>query len=479
MRRDSSVGFGARMHYRARFEPTPPMPNPPRPSGLLLKLAAFFLVCGLPGLFALDAARLLLEFRRVVQVLDGPAMADEVAREAAAIGRHRRERALAGIGLERDLERWLLTLVQPGRSPFGDAARALLEDGPQPFVAMLLDAEGRVIAVTRDGFALPAGSTDDEVRVQRLFRVPLQGPDGAEETLVLWIDLARPADRLWRSLGFEWPVVLAGALVFASVAAVFLSGWVTRRLRRIAATAEAWRHGRFDLRIDDDARDEIGALARQLDAMPTALAELVEHRADRARRRERERIARDLHDTIKQQAFALSMQLGALDAALPAAQRALPSLAESRALAEQIQRELAELLGELDPPSEGDWRARVEARIADWSRRSSIDAIVELEAAAAIAPARHDVLTRAIDEALANVARHSGARVVRVRIERDRGQFTLCVSDDGHGGIVEGGGRGLRHLRERAAELPDGRFDWHSDAQRGSRITLHWTETVT
>ena len=467
------------MHYRARFEPNPPMPNLLRPSGLLLKLAAFFLVCGLPGLFALDAARLLLEFRRVVQVLDGPAMAAEVQREAAAIGRHRRERGLDGIGLERDLERWLLTLVQPARSPFGEAAYALLEDGPQPFVAMLLDAEDRVIAVTRDGFVLPSGTTRDATRVQRLYRVPLQGPDQARETLVLWVDLTRPAERLWRSLGFEWPVVLAGALVFASVAAVFLSGWVTRRLRRIAATAEAWRHGRFELRIDDGARDEIGALARQLDTMPTALAELVEHRADRARRRERERIARDLHDTIKQQAFALSMQLGALEAALPAAQRSLPTLTESRALAEQIQRELAELLGELDPLPDGDWRTRIEARIADWSRRCGIRAVVGLDAAAAIAPARRDVLTRAIDEALANVARHSGAQVVHIGIERAGEQFTLRVADDGRGGIVEGGGRGLRHLRERAAELPDGRFDWHSDERAGSRIALHWTETVT
>ena len=467
------------MHYRGRFEPNPSMPNPLRPSGLLLKLAAFFLVCGVPGLFALDSVRLILEFRQIVQGLDSPRLVQEIHREAEALGRHRRERDLAGIGLERDLERWLLTLTQPARSPFGENAFALLEYSPQPFVALLVDADGRTLASTRDGFVPPSVVPADHGRVQRLYRAPLLGPGESAEHLVLWVDLARPSERIWRSLSFEWPIVLAGALVFALVAALFLSGWVTRRLRRIAATADAWRHGRFDLRINDHARDEIGDLAQQLDTMPAALAELVEHRADRARRRERERIARDLHDTIKQQAFALSMQLGALEAALPDGQRRLPSLAESRALAEQIQRELAELLGELHPLPDGDWRTRIEARIADWARRSGIRAVVELDDAIVIAPSRCEVLTRAIDEALANVARHSGAHGVRIAITQVGEHCSLRIDDDGRGGIVEGRGRGLRHLRERAAELPDGRFEWHSDEGAGSRIELHWTETVT
>lgn len=487
--RTRSLGAGAIRGLRPGTEagctivrvpmPSPPMPNLPRPSGLLLKLAAFFLICGVPGLFALDAVRMMFEFRQIVQMLDSPRIAAEIRREAEAIGHHRRERGLAGIGLERDLERWLLTLTQPARSPFGDSAFALLEYGPQPFVAMLVDDRARTLATTRNGFAPPASAPVDTPRVQRLYRAPLAGPGGREEALVLWVDLPRPGERIWRSLSFEWPIVLAGALVFASVAAVFLSGWVTRRLRRIAATADAWRHGRFELRIDDPARDEIGALAQQLDTMPAALAELVEHRAERAGRHERERIARDLHDTIKQQAFALSMQLGALRAALPEAQRDLAALGEARDLAEQIQRELAELLGELKPLPQADWRGRLEARIADWSRRSGIAADSALDAAEYIAPARHDLLTRVIDEALANVARHSGAGRVRIDLTHAAQHFELRIADDGRGGIVEGRGRGLQHLRERAAELPEGRFAWQSDARDGSRIILHWTETVT
>lgn len=455
------------------------MPKFPRPSGLLFKLAAFFLICGLPGLFALDVARMMLEFRQIVRVLDSNALAREIDREAQAIGRHRRNRALSGIGLERDLERWLLTLTQPPRSPFGDSAFALLEYAPQPFVAVLVDARGQPLASTREGFVPPPSGRTDPARVQRRFRAALLGPDGAQEALLLWVDLPRPSERIRRSLSFEWPIVLVGALVFASIAAVFLSGWVTRRLRRIAATADAWRHGRFELRIDDPSRDEIGALARQLDTMPAALAELVAHRSERASRHERERIARDLHDTIKQQAFALSMQLGALHAALPEARRDLPALAEARALAEQIQRELAELLDELKPLSRDNWRDLLEARMGDWSRRSHIMVDCEFDVADSIGGSRHDLLTRVVDEALSNVARHSGATRVRVAFMRNAQHFELRIEDNGHGGIVEGRGRGLQHLRERAAALPEGRVTWESTTHAGSRVILQWTETVT
>ena len=81
----------------------------------MLKLAVFFLLCGVPALLALDAARTLLEFRQIVRVLDSATISAEVLREAQAISRHRRERGLSGIGLTRDLERWLLTLTQPSR----------------------------------------------------------------------------------------------------------------------------------------------------------------------------------------------------------------------------------------------------------------------------------------------------------------------------------------------------------------------------
>lgn len=468
-----------RMHYCARPDSSSTMLELTRTPGLLLKLAVFFLACGVPGLFALDAARTALAFRQIVQMFDSQEIVDEIKREASAIGRHRRERGLSGIGLERDLERWLLTLQQPNRSPFGTKAFALLDYAPQPFVAMLVDAEGMPLASTREGFTLPRALPPDSNRLNRLYRAELQGPDGALETLVLWVDLPRPGERIWHSLGLDWPIVFAGALVFAVMAAVFLSAWVTRRLRRIEATANAWRHGRFELRIADAGRDEIGALARQLDTLPAALAELVEHRAERAGRAERERIARDLHDTIKQQAFALSMQLGALGSRASSAHVDLPELDEARSLTAHIQQELATLLDELHPLPPIDWHTRLLARITAWSRRSAIAADIALEATESIAPARHDLLGRFIDEALANVERHSGATRVAVRLTRSARHHLLEVADNGRGGIIDGHGRGLRHFRERATELPEGQFDWHSDAASGSRVALRWTETVT
>ena len=63
------------------------MPTLLRPSGLLLKLAAFFLLCGVPALLAMDAARTVLEFRQIVRVLDSARIGDEIRRGSSSPAR--------------------------------------------------------------------------------------------------------------------------------------------------------------------------------------------------------------------------------------------------------------------------------------------------------------------------------------------------------------------------------------------------------
>lgn len=456
--------------------------------GLLLKLALFFFVFTVPALLVLDVARTVLEFRRIAAFLDSPAMRSEIAREAAAITRHRRDRGLSGVGLERDLERWVLTLTQPRRSPFGFDAIALLEFSAQPFFARIIDANGQTLASTEPTAANPRADRDianranaevtllrqaDRPRLEREFVVGLHYAD-QREALLLTAHIPRPSARLLRQLSFEWPVVLIDGVLFALASGVFLSAWVTRRLRRIAATADAWRLGDFQLRINDASFDEIGRLAHTLDTIPPALEELVQTRAALAGVAERERLARDLHDTVKQKAFALSMQLGALRASLPPGQREHPALDEARHLGEEIQHELAAMLSDLRPIAAADFATLLSARINTWARRAQVTASTALTAAEAVSPAFHDPLLRILDEALANVQRHSGADRIEIELSREAGQFLLRIGDNGGGGIVERGGRGLTHLRERSDALPGGYFEWHSPADGGSELRMRW-----
>src|SRR6185503_10441024 len=65
---------------------------------------------------------------------------------------------------------------------------------------------------------------------------------------------------------------------------------------------------------------------------------------------ERNRLARDLHDSVKQQVFAISMQLGAAKTSLSETDKAYSSVAEAERLAQQAGAELTTLIHELRPP---------------------------------------------------------------------------------------------------------------------------------
>jgi signal transduction histidine kinase len=83
-----------------------------------------------------------------------------------------------------------------------------------------------------------------------------------------------------------------------------------------------------------------------------------------------------------------------------------------------------------------------------------------------------------LQEALNNVAKHSRARIARVRLQSDPNQTTISISDDGigfdpnflTGRVTSMGGLGLHQMRERV-ESRGGRFAYHSQPGHGTHIT--------
>src|SRR5512133_862026 len=180
------------------------------------------------------------------------------------------------------------------------------------------------------------------------------------------------------------PTVLVSALLFTLFAGLvgtlfgfFTARGLTRRLGRVSQAADAWSRGDFSSFIADARDDELSELSQRLNAMAEQLQNLMETRQALATMEERNRIARELHDSVKQQVFAASMQLGAAHALLPdenspAAQR----LTEAEALTRQAQNELTALIRELRPvalESKGLVRALRDLS-ADWSRQAGIAA---------------------------------------------------------------------------------------------------------
>ena len=192
---------------------------------------------------------------------------------------------------------------------------------------------------------------------------------------------------------------------------------------------------------------------------------------------ERSRLARDLHDSVKQQAFALSAQLDAVHSLIgrdiPAADR---HLRQAQQLADGLRHELASMIVDLRPAALGQHGlpAALRQYTAEWVRQSAIDANVHVQGERVLPSEVENALSRIVQEALSNVARHSRANTADVRLEYASGCVTLMIQDDGRGFDPQkiNAGVGTHSMRERAALLPNGALSLESVLGQGTRVVV-------
>ncbi|MEO7916134.1 MAG: histidine kinase, partial [Dokdonella sp.] len=326
------------------------------------------------------------------------------------------------------------------------------------------------IASTR---MLPAERGDSADSVRRAVAPVRDRSGGLLGLLYLELRLPLPWSSLFNDVRFEWPIVFGYVLVFGLGASFFLATWVTRRLNRVARAASAWRNGNFSESIDDRSGDELGRLSDLLDRMALDLKALIQSRAQLATLSERQRLARDLHDTVKQKAFAMNLQLATLRRQFgdhAAGERIL----QVERLSQQIQHDLAQILDELRAADSGlPFIERLRQRAQDWAQLSQLALDLNLAISPDLTPEMDEALLRIVDEALSNVLRHSGATRVTVCLHGGDGRLTLDVADNGHGmSPTATPGMGLVNMRERARSLPDGGFALQTTDTGGVRISV-------
>jgi len=204
------------------------------------------------------------------------------------------------------------------------------------------------------------------------------------------------------------------------------------------------------------------------------LAERMVHHQEEERRH----LSRELHDETAQLFAAVSLQLGAIaEAADPeireriVAARGLVAegIQSIRGVTDRLRPTLLDDLGLLPA---------VKALTDGFRDRSGIPVTVALpESLPALTEASELAIYRALQEGLANVARHADASAVHVELGLDGGAVVLAVEDDGRGlkaagaNHREGPGEptGLAGLRERIAGL-GGSFSVHSEEAGGTRL---------
>jgi signal transduction histidine kinase len=197
-------------------------------------------------------------------------------------------------------------------------------------------------------------------------------------------------------------------------------------------------------------------LIEELEAARQSLAQ-AEHQAGVLA--ERQRLAREIHDTLAQDFTSIVLHLEAADAALPdesgpvrthvarAREAARAGLAEARRLVLALRPE------PLEGASLPDALRRVAAR---WAEETGIPAAVAVTGEPApLHPEAEVTLLRAAQEALTNVRKHAQARQVSVTLSYMGDQVALDVQDDGVGFAASAPteGFGLAAMRQRVEQL--------------------------
>ena len=275
-----------------------------------------------------------------------------------------------------------------------------------------------------------------------------------------------------RSLG----IFLLGVGIMGAIFGAFFAHGLTTRFKRIAATTDQWSLGDFSGSIEDSVGDEITQIVHRLNSMAEQLKTLLRRRQDMAVSEERNRLARDLHDSAKQQALAASLELGA---ALTLYERdpagARRHLVEADALVDAVRKELTNLVDELRPqPINGQaFSETLRAYAVDWSQRSGIELDLHIEGGDELSSDIRECLFRILQEGLANVSRHSSARHVELCLDAAADAVQLRIRDDGCGfdTLIPHDGLGLRSMRERAEAL-GGSFSLESASGQGTQILV-------
>ncbi|MFI1486373.1 sensor histidine kinase [Streptomyces sp. NPDC020747] len=169
---------------------------------------------------------------------------------------------------------------------------------------------------------------------------------------------------------------------------------------------------------------------------------------------ERRRIERDLHDGAQQRLVALTMALGLARLDAPPGPLA-DQLANAQAEAGEALAELRELIHGIHPKVLTDYG--LQAAVADAADRCVVPVAVDLELPGRLPRAVESAAYFVVCEALANVAKHSGADRARVSGGHRDGRLFLLVRDDGCGGADASAGSGLTGLADRVSVL-DGRL---------------------
>ena len=228
-----------------------------------------------------------------------------------------------------------------------------------------------------------------------------------------------------------------------------------------------------------EARQQAQTLLTELEAANRQLSEYAAQVEDLTIAAERQRMARELHDTLSQGLAGLILQLEAADAHLTkehpdrAHKIVQDAMEQARETLADARRAISDLRSSVD--SVPGMEQALEAEVKRFEDATGLPCELAVQLNSKLPDSIVETGLRIISEALTNVARHAQAMHAWVQVEETDAQLCLEIRDDGNGfdlEAVEAGHYGLLGMRERA-RLAGGMLDVMSGKEQGTTIKVY------
>jgi two-component system, NarL family, sensor histidine kinase YdfH len=229
-----------------------------------------------------------------------------------------------------------------------------------------------------------------------------------------------------------------------------------------------------------DARQEAQELVTELAAANRQISAYAQEVERLTLAQERQRMARELHDTLAQGVAGIIMQLEAANSHLTNGRhdRAQTIVQDTLSRARTTLTEARAAIDNLRTREEPvPFSQQLAALCADWQRETGMagDCRIQPETADSLTPVQQEHIERMVSEALTNVGKHAQATAVIIHLHQKDDQLQLAISDNGQGfdpdAVPTQGHYGLRGLRERV-RLLDGTVTIEAAPGQGTTIRV-------
>ncbi|MDQ0087145.1 signal transduction histidine kinase [Paenibacillus anaericanus] len=289
-----------------------------------------------------------------------------------------------------------------------------------------------------------------------------------------------------------WIYGMAGSVIVTFVIGYIAGQRIQRRIDLLHLNMLQVAKGNLSVRMPDTVDQSFSSVYQEFNNMTETVEKKMqllqqlgeqevvekEQAAETAVLEERRRLARDLHDTVSQQLFAIHMAASSLPKVL------VTNEAQAKIVLDQLiqmsnsaQRQMRALIAQLRP-MELVGKTLAEALdqwFPDYCRQNGLKGMKDMDLQGDLSEAKEHQLFLITQEAMANIVKHAGAKLVSLSLREGPRQVVLSISDDGQGfssSYQKQGSYGLSTMRERAEKL-GGHVEIISKPGAGTTIRVH------